>query len=203
MVIRSQAIKTLRLFQFDLKRIVDHPSRLSPELLDDCNRLELAAQIRDPARCQQLVKQVQELVRKTFPKETKSLDLDDDFIRDVLQRWTCDRLTSLQQLLENDSQFLWILPDLKDLNIDADARFDVDKLIEVLNRTEFKEEQLYSALRNFCKEQKLKTSKFMMTMRALLSHTKHGSQIGEMMEILGRKRTIERLRRLESKAKSK
>lgn len=186
-----------------MKRITDHPSRLSPEKLDDCNRLELAAQIRDPARCQQLVKQVQELVRKTFPKEAESLDLDEDYIRDVLQRWACDRLTSLQKLLENDSQFLWILPDLKDLDIDADARFDVDKLIEVFNRTEFQAEQLYSAMRNFCKEHKLKTTKFLMTMRALLSHTKHGSQLGEMMVILGRKRTIERVRRLESKAKSK
>lgn len=186
-----------------MRRITDHPNRLSPELLDDCNRLELAVQIRDPASCQLLVKQVQELVRKTFPKEVGGLDLEENHVREVLQHWACDRLTSVQQLVENDSQFFWILPDLKDLKIDADASFDLDKLIEVLNRTEFNEDQLHSSLRKFCKEHKLKTSKFMMTMRALLSDTKDGPRIGEMMSFLGRKKTIERLQRLKSKTKSK
>lgn len=189
------------LFQFNLERINKNSSRLSADLLDECNRLEIGVQINDPVRCQQLVKKVQEIVRQTFPKECNRLDLDDSHIRKVLQHWAACRLSSLHQLVENDFQFLWILPDVNNVIVDDDV--DLDKLIDVLNRTEFNEEQLLSVLREFCIEHNLKTKTFMMTLRSLLSGKKDGPGVHEMMSVLGRKATIERLQRLKSVAKSK
>lgn len=191
----------VRLFQFDLKRVTNHSSRLKVDMLEECNRLEICAQIEDPAECPQLVKQVQEIVRQTFPKEADKLDLDENHIRHVLQRWANERLTSLQQLVDPKFYFLWILPDLK--NLDVDANFDVDKLIEALERTEFNEEQLQTVLNEFRKEHNLKTRPFMVTLRAVLSGLNDGPGVREIMSILGRKTTIDRLHRLKSKAKSK
>lgn len=39
------------------------------EHLDECNRLELIRHIEDPALCDQIVKQVQELIKRTYPNE--------------------------------------------------------------------------------------------------------------------------------------
>lgn len=170
-------------------------------MLDECNRLEICLQIEDPAKCPQLVKQVQEIVRRAFPKEADKLDLDENHIRHVLQRWANERLTSLQQLVDDKFRFLWILPDLNKL--DVEVNFDIDKLVEILSRTEFNEEQLQTVLNDFRKEHNLKTRTFMVALRALLSGLKDGPGVRELMSILGRKTTIERLQRLKSKAKSR
>lgn len=154
-------------------------------------------QINDPVGIQQMVKQVKEIVRQTFPKEAASLALNDDHIRKVLQQWASVRLTSLQQLVEGDFQFLWVLPNLNEVNVDASV--DLDKLVDVLNRIEFSEEQLLSALREFCKENNLKVKTLMMTLRSLLSARKEGPGVHEMMSILGKETTIERLQRFKSK----
>lgn len=197
---RTQQIMVV-LFQFDLKRIHTHSSRLSADLLEECNRLEIGVQMNDPVGRQQLVKQVQEIVRKTFPKEADSLDLDDEHILKVLQQWASCRLTSLQQLVEKDFQFLWILPEVNEMHVDAGI--DIDKFIDFLNRFEFSEEKLLSILREFCKEHNLQIKSFMMTMRSLLSGRKDGPAVHEMMAILGKKTTIQRLQRLKTKKKSK
>lgn len=170
-------------------------------MLEECNRLEIGVQINDPVGIQQMVKQVREIVRQTFPKETDSLDLNDDHIRKVLQQWASVRLTSLQRLVEGDFQFLWVLPDLKDVNVDASV--DLDKLVDALNRIEFNEEQLLSTLREFGKENNLKVKTLMMTIRSLLSARKEGPGIHEMMSILGKKTTIERLQRFKSNTTSR
>lgn len=187
--------------QFDLKRINTHSSRLSADLLEECNRLEIDVQINDPVCAQEMVRRVQEIIRKTFPKEAASLDLDDSHILKVLKQWASCRLSSLQQLVEKDFQFLWILPDVNDVKIDASV--NLDKLIELLQQTEFNEDELPSVLRKFSKEHNIAIKTLMMTMRALLSGRKDGPAVHEMMAILGKKTTIERLQRLKSKAKSK
>lgn len=192
---------TIFSFQFDLKRINTHSSRLSADLLEDCNRLEIGVLVNDPKGCQKLVNQVKEIVRQTFPAEADSLDLDDDHIRKILQQWSNCRLTSLQQLVEKDFQFIWILPDKKDLNVDANI--DLDKLVDLLSRIEFNEDELPSVLREFCKEQNIAIKTFMMSMRSLLSGIKDGPAVHEMMSILGKKTTIERIQRIKSIAKSK
>lgn len=56
-------------FQFDIERVNKNSSRLKTELLDDCNRLELIRHIKDPALCDEIVKQVQELIKRTYPKQ--------------------------------------------------------------------------------------------------------------------------------------
>lgn len=170
--------------------------------MDECNRLEIGVQVKDPIVCEKLVKQVKEIVRQSFPKEAHSLDLDDNHIRKVLQQWASSRLTSLQQLVEKEFQFLWILPEVIDLNA-IDPKINFDKLIDRLNSTEFNVEQLPLVLREFCKEHDIQVNTFMMSIRALLSARKDGPAVHEMMSILGKKTTIERLHRLKSTPKSK
>lgn len=44
-------------------------SRLNPDLLDDCNRQELIQDISDPVASERLIREVIELVTKTYPEK--------------------------------------------------------------------------------------------------------------------------------------
>lgn len=55
--------------QLDIKRINKASTRLDPDHLDECNRLELIRHINDPILCKDIVKQVQELIKRAYAQE--------------------------------------------------------------------------------------------------------------------------------------
>lgn len=120
-----------------------------------------------------------------------SLDLDDQHIRNVLN-WSVstERLQSLQQLVEGELSFLWILPKIQDDNIQSEW---VGKLVTALETGDFDKTQLSELLRDFSKENNLKFPKFMASLRTMLAGIKEGPAVADMMEILGKKTTIQRI----------
>lgn len=98
----------------------------------------------------------------------------------------------MQQLLEGDPLFLWILPKLKEDYVQPDW---MDKLISELEHTEFTKPSLVKMLKDFAKNEGIKFIQVMKTLRMLLSSQKDGYQVAEMMEILGKKSTKRRLSR--------
>lgn len=95
--------------KFDISRISSHSSRLNPDLLHDLNRLELGKQIEDPEKSQELIKTLRRLVTEKYPLSADQLDLDDDHILNVL-KWGAKRVSSVNELAEEQLSFLWVLP---------------------------------------------------------------------------------------------
>lgn len=95
--------------QFDIRRISTHSSQLNPESLEECNRLELIEQMKDPVDQAKLVVEVKKLVTNAYPNDVKNLDLNDDHIRKVLE-WSLNHIANLNQLVDEKLSFLWILP---------------------------------------------------------------------------------------------
>lgn len=120
-----------------------------------------------------------------------SLDLDDQHIRSVLN-WcvSTERLQSLQQLVEGELSFLWVLPKIQSENIQSEW---VEKLVTALEKGDFSKQQLSELLREFSKENNLKFPKFMASVRTMLAGIKEGPGVADMMEILGKKTTIKRI----------
>lgn len=85
-------------------------------MLDDCNRLELIDQIKDPIKQEKLIEEVTELVKKTYPDNIKNLDLNNDHIKKILE-WSIERINNLNQLVDKEFSFLWILPATGDHNL--------------------------------------------------------------------------------------
>lgn len=117
--------------------------------------------------------------------------MDDQHIRNVLN-WSVstERLQSLQQLVEGELSFLWILPKIQDDNIQSEW---VGKLVTALETGDFDKTQLSELLRDFSKENNLKFPKFMASLRTMLAGIKEGPAVADMMEILGKKTTIQRI----------
>lgn len=117
--------------------------------------------------------------------------MDDQHIRSVLN-WSVntERLQSLQQLVEGELSFLWILPKIQEDNITSEW---VEKLVNALETGDFDKTQLSELLREFSKENNLKFPKFMASLRGMLAGIKEGPGVADMMEILGKKTTIQRI----------
>lgn len=101
-----------------------------------------------------------------------------------------ERLQSLQQLVEGELSFLWVLPKIQSENIQSEW---VEKLVTALEKGDFNKQQLAELLREFSKENNLKFPKFMASVRTMLAGIKEGPGVADMMEILGKKATIKRI----------
>lgn len=119
------------------------------------------------------------------------MDLDEQHIRNVLH-WSVPRLESLQQLVEGNLSFLWILPKIQDDNLKSEW---IEKLVTALENNDFDKTHLRDLLREFSKENDLKFPKFMTSLRLILGGIKNGPGVAEIMEQLGQKSTIKRIKR--------
>lgn len=121
---------------------------------------------------------------------------DKAHIRQVLHWATNQRVHSLDQLVVGDLSFLWVLPNVNTnvYNI-PDAIFDALSH-QLLSDIEFKNDQLLVLLKEFAAKNNLTFAHFMQTLRARLSGTPKGPKVGEMMEILGPKSTVERIKKV-------
>lgn len=121
----------------------------------------------------------------------ESLNIDDAHIENAL-KFACAQLDNLQQLVEGDASFWWILPNLQKDYVKPEW---MDKLIMQFDDVEFTKQSLATMLREFAEREKLNFGKMMRTLRMLLSYKKDGYQVAEMMEFLGKNGTIQRLDR--------
>lgn len=106
--------------------------------------------------------------------------------------WSKDRLRSLEQLVEGDLSFLWILPKIQAENLQSEW---VERLVNVLEKGEFDKNHLLEMLREFSTTNNLKYPKFMGSLRTMLSGIKEGPGVADMMEILGKEATLDRIQR--------
>lgn len=182
--------------RFDIKLVNSNSSRLNPDLLADLNRLELQTQLQDPEKCDLLIATVQNMVRQTYAKNADSLDLGKLHVKMVLE-WAVNRISTLRELVEGNLSFLWILPKLtKESKLSPDV---LDALVQALEKQNFSKTNLNDVLKEFSAKNQLTFSNFMRSMRQMLSGLKEGPSVAEMMEILGKQNTIERLVRTKDK----
>lgn len=182
--------------RFDISKVNANSSRLNPDLLADLNRHELQEQIQDPVKCDVLVENVRKMVQLAYPKNVENLDLGKEHIKFVLE-WAVNRISSLNELVEGKLSFLWILPKLhKDTIIGPDI---LESLIKSLNEQNFSKTDLNTVLKEFSAKNNLTFSNFMKSLRGALSGLKEGPSVAEMMEILGKQGTLERLVRTKKK----
>lgn len=108
-------------------------------------------------------------------------------------RWSSQRLTLLQDLTSSKLSFLWVKPssyELKDLSPEQ-----LNTLLDELDAHEkFDKDDLNARLKSFAQKENIKFPLMMKSLRAALSGLKEGAGVAEMMEILGKAVTLERLK---------
>jgi glutamyl-tRNA synthetase len=206
--------------KFDISRVNSNSSRLNPELLNELNQLELAKKLENPNECKVLIQNVRDLIKAKYPLSADQLDLDDDHIFSVL-KWAIKRIHTVNELTEEELSFLWVLPKLtkdKEIELNEGKFFKIftvniilialnscteiiDSLVEELKDEKFTKQNLQNLLKEFSTERNLTFANFMKNLRTMLSGLKEGPGVAEMMEILGKEDTLERIERLKRKTK--
>ncbi|CAF4896607.1 unnamed protein product [Pieris macdunnoughi] len=174
--------------EFQIDKISAHPSRLNPDLLQECNRLEIKRQIQDPILSSQLVAKLQLLIKEKY--KTENLNISDDHIRSVLL-WATSRINKIEDLVSSTFGFLWILPSNKS-EVDKILLHDVVDNLE--NLEEFNENSIKERLREISSKNSVKFPELMKMLRSVLSGLSEGPSVAEMMQLLGKCQTIERIK---------
>lgn len=149
-------------------------------------------QLKDNKLTDSLVEEAQKLISTHF--KDKNLHCDPKHIRTAL-KWSSGRLTSLNDLVSSSLAFLWILPQ-NDLNLDEQSLKILKDLIVKLEKDEgisYKSGVLKSMLREFCSANDFRFNHLMKLLRSVLSGLEEGPGVAEMIEVLGRDTTIERI----------
>ncbi|XP_021209062.1 probable glutamate--tRNA ligase, mitochondrial [Bombyx mori] len=174
--------------EFKIDKISSHPSRLNPDLLEECNRLDMKRYLKQPKLSGQLVEKLKQLVKKTYPDH--QTDLSEENIASVLT-WATSRVTRIEDLLTPKYGFLWILPSSSVDMDEALLRKLVDQLVKIRS---FDEDSLKGFLKAFAEDNGVKFPLLMKSLRAVLSGLKEGPGVAEMMELLGKDRSLERIK---------
>ncbi|XP_034840954.1 nondiscriminating glutamyl-tRNA synthetase EARS2, mitochondrial [Maniola hyperantus] len=173
---------------FQLKKISSHPSRLNPDLLEECNRLEIKRHLKDENLTKALITNVQNLVTQTYPKEV--LNISEEHVKSVLD-WSTSRISRIDDLVSPKYAFLWILPSNK-LEINKGL---FEKLLNSLEDLEkFEQDTIKDNLRRFSDTNDVKFPVLMKMLRSALSGLNEGPSVAEMMQLLGKCQSLERIK---------
>ncbi|XP_041974219.1 probable glutamate--tRNA ligase, mitochondrial [Aricia agestis] len=175
--------------EFQVDKINSHPSRLNPDLLEECNRLEIKRQLLQEDTSKALVDQLQKLIQEKYPHE--NLNISEDHIRNVLN-WATARISRIEELVSSKFGFLWILPSQNNLEINRNV---LEKLVNNLeNVDKFEQNSLKENLKRFSCENEMKFPVLMKMLRCALSGLDEGPSVAEMMQLLGKRQSLDRIK---------
>ncbi|KOB76231.1 Uncharacterized protein OBRU01_04972 [Operophtera brumata] len=163
-------LKTFDELSYEIEKISPHPSRLNPALLEECSRQELKRRLQDERLCRSMVRRLQQLVADKYPHH---------------------HVNTSEELISNKFGFLWILPSSQ-LHTDKEL---LTKLVHNLETVHiFEEKKLKQHLRCFSKENDVKFPVLMKILRSVLSGLEEGPGVAEMMELLGKSQSLQRIK---------
>lgn len=185
--------------QFDINKIKSSSGKLMHEKLMEFNKLEMANLLQNEENHKFFIERIKKLVLETFSewKNDGNLQLDDDHIITTL-KWAQNRIWTLNDLVKQDLAFLWIAPS-STANVKQAECSDAIKLLNAelieIDASNYKTDWMASYLKDFAKKNGVPFTALMKTLRSVISGVKVGPPVAEMMEILGKDRTLLRLQR--------
>ncbi|XP_073948559.1 putative glutamate--tRNA ligase, mitochondrial isoform X2 [Choristoneura fumiferana] len=176
--------------EFQINKISSHPSRLNPDLLGECNKLEIKRRLQNEIESLTLISQLQQLVKKTYPLE--NLNISDDHVKNVLE-WATARIATLDELISIKYAFLWILP--SKYNQSEINKQLLEKFVHDLESLKpYDQTHLKQCLRDFSTKNNIKFPMLMKMLRLVLSGLPEGPSVAEMMHLLGKHQSLIRIR---------
>ena len=175
--------------QFQINKISSHPSRLNSDLLEECNRLEIKRQLKHEKSTDLLINKLQSLIKEKFPKE--NLNMEKEHIKTVLE-WATSRISRIEDLATPKFAFLWILPSNKNIDINKKLFTKLINNLEGLDK--FEQELIKNNLKQFSLQNDIKFPDLMKILRSVLSGLNEGPSVAEMMQLLGKCQSLERIK---------
>ncbi|KAG8193687.1 hypothetical protein JTE90_024049 [Oedothorax gibbosus] len=173
--------------------------------LDLFNHNYLIQQLSSETSASNLIKDLRKLLKKKYGLryEKEEVNLSDSYIKKIILCYK-DRMNTLEHLTGPDMEYLWttvewddILEKIATLKIQDSVLSSlktVSRILSSMPESEFTGEKLNVKLKDMCKELNLKYSALMRALRVLLTAQKDGPGVAEILEMLGQKRTLEKIK---------
>lgn len=121
-----------------------------------------------------------------------SLQLNEEYIKTIL-KWSVNRIHRLEDLFLKDLQFIWIIPTTTEV-LEQNQLTAIITLAKTFSEQEvWDKESATQFLKSFAKENNIKYNILMKSLRTVLSGLKEGPSVAEMIEILGKQNTLQRM----------
>ncbi|KAL4707165.1 hypothetical protein ACJJTC_018900 [Scirpophaga incertulas] len=174
--------------EFRIDKISPHPSRLNPDLLQECNKLEIKRQLQNEQSSSAMVARLQSLVKELYADQ--NLNISEDHVKTVLN-WAVSRITTVEELVSPKYGFLWILPS-GDHDVDRELLIKLTENLKGLDS--FDQDILKKFLKEFSSRNRVKFPVLMKMLRSVLSGLDEGPGVAEMMDLLGKSQSLERIK---------
>ncbi|KAH9628880.1 hypothetical protein HF086_001115 [Spodoptera exigua] len=149
---------------------------------------EIKRRLKDEDQAKSLVSKLQELITKTYPEH--NLNLTEEHVKTVL-KWSASRISKIEELTSKKYGFLWILPK-NTAKVDQEL---LRKLVENLEGLDkFDQGTLKESLRSFSAKNDVKFPALMKMLRSVISGLDEGPGVAEMMDLLGKSQSLERIK---------
>jgi len=186
--------------RFSLNKINVNSCRLDFTKLDECNKLVIARSLESVSQTKDIVTTLRQLILDKFENQLGDAarsNLTDGNIEKMLRLFKT-RITNLDQLVTDEFEFVWILPDRLN-KLDTELTFVGDGIPSIIQALQsipvedFTKERVNEALRNYAQRKPVKYGTLMKFLRSAISNQMKGPSVAEMLEVLGKDVAVQRL----------
>ncbi|XP_041349303.1 probable glutamate--tRNA ligase, mitochondrial [Gigantopelta aegis] len=190
--------------KFSIEKVKSSHGRLDMQTLDDANLEHLRIKVNGAERSL-IIDQLRELVSTAYSERLGDASITDhilssQYIGSILD-WAVSekRIIKTNDLLDSKFSFLWTTPQEQDIADLKNSPVSVPDLLHGCITTldtvrDFDIGHVTQSLRSLIKDEKLKMNTCMHCLRKSLSGLQQGPPVAEMMTIIGKKNTIQRLK---------
>ena len=177
---------------FNIQKLNAHNCKIDLNKLDMLNRNVLKRRLANSKERSMMIKQCQDIIKNKM----EELDLiPDNIVEDSVAThldWAQDRISKLSDIVSEDLLFLWHLPNKANLKIALDTSTILD-IIEILNEVHQTDKSITKGLKSLSKSKNIKFAELMRDIRILLTGLSEGPPVLEIVNILGKQKSIQRL----------
>lgn len=177
---------------FNINKMNTHNCKIDLSKLELLNRTVLKRQLEDNKQRPHVVQECQALILKKMNELNFTADKIDP--ESVLKHllWALDRITKPSDIVSDELLFLWHLPNKSEINVTISSDL-IQEIVLLISRHE--EKSLMKQLKLLSKNNLLKFPDLMKDLRLLLTGRAEGPPILELIQILGKDKVVERLKR--------
>jgi len=177
---------------FKINRMNTHNCKIDLSKLDVINRNVLHKNLREPEESIKLIEECRKIItEKLHELELVQDNLDDERILSILD-WAKDRIYTLNDIVNEDLLFLWHLPS-QSQQLDSADKSVIAETIKIFEENKLDSKPIMKMLKELSKKNGIKFPVFMKDLRVLLTGKTDGPPIIELINILGKEKSIERL----------
>lgn len=191
--------------KFHLERINTNSCKLEIEKLSQFNQLHIQQYLKSPSDAALLIAELRELLKQSFQDNSCTGTLQETALSDErlfkILSWSKDRIFRLSDLVTPEFSYIWAVP--QDLSFQqlpsmsaapADVLHTVIENVAAIPESNFDKENVSKSVKEVGKKFGLKTPVVMTLVRRAVSGLKQGPPVGEMLVILGKETSLQRLK---------